>query len=226
MILHQKDLKEKGYWDSEHNRGMYRRKANNPVVKFFSKQRFDYISSKIDVKSIESYLDVGCGTGFSTIHVPFTKNVVGVDFSFKNLKFTPLKNKIQGSGYNLPFKSNSFDIVTSWEFLHHLEEPEKALIEMSRITKKYLILFEPNKYNLGVILYSLYDRSERRQLEYSKKTLLRFLDLIKFKLIACESVGWVYAGSCPEFSLKICSRLPYINLTGVTVVLICEKLHQ
>ena len=51
----------------------------------------------------------------------------------------------QGSVYELPYKDNSFDLVICTEVLEHLEEPAKALKEILRVSKKYLIISVPNE---------------------------------------------------------------------------------
>lgn len=219
----EKTIKEKEYWDNVKERGITRRTPNNPVVRFFTDQRLEYIKKRIDFDSVKTCLDVGCGTGFSSSNFPKDKEVIGLDFSRRLLIQNPNKLKIQGSGMTLPFKSNSFDLVYGWEFLHHLDTPEKAVKEMARVTKKYLILFEPNRYNPAIFLYSLYLKSERKQLHYCKSKLLEFLEIIGFNLISCDSVGFVFAGSSPEFSLGVCKHLPFISRAGAFVSLICEK---
>ncbi len=218
-----KELKEKYFWETVEKTGEIKRPANHPVVKFFSVQRIEYMKKFVDFDSIQSALDVGCGTGFSSAHFPKTIKITGLDFSMRNLRINPLQAKIQGSGYILPFSSNSFDLVYTWDFLHHLEDPEKAVEEMARVTKKYLVLFEPNRNNPIMFLYGLENKNERCLLPFNKKKLLGFLDKIGFNLISCEEVGWVFAGATPLFSLGIYKRLPFVYKFGISNVLICEK---
>lgn len=217
---------EKPYWDDVKDRGMVRRSPNHPVVKFYSKQRLEYLKEKIELDSVKTCLDVACGTGFSSFHLPLDKQITGIDFSYRLLKINPLKSKIQGSGYSLPFRSNSFDLVFGWEFLHHLDNPEKVLSEMVRVTKKYLVLFEPNRYNPVLFFYSLYNKEERRVLRYHKAQMLKLVNLTGLDLISCDTVGWVFAGSSPKFSLKICQHLPYKNKLGIAIAIICKKVIQ
>lgn len=217
------EIDEKQYWDFTANPGMYRRSTQHPVVKFYAKQRFDYIKTKIDLDSIQNCLDIGAGTGFSSAHFPNQDILTCVDFSFRNLMLNTTKSKIQASAYSLPFKFDSFDLVYGWEFLHHLAEPEKAVSEMARVTKKFLVLFEPNRMNPALIVFSIYDKRERRLLQYNKNKMREFIKNIGFEMISCESVGWVFAGATPTFSLKICKKLPYVNRFGGAWALLCKK---
>ena len=214
---------EKNYWDTVKHRGMLKRSASHPVVEFFSNQRIEYMRKYIDFNSIKNALDVGSGTGFSSFHFPSFIQLTGVDFSYRNLIINPMERKIQASVYHLPFASNSFDLVYGWDFLHHVENPEKSVAEMARVSKKYLVLFEPNRNNPILYAYGLWNKNERGTLGFHKKRLLKFLDDIKFRLISCENVGWLFAGTSPIFSLRISKYLPFTHRMGVSSVIICEK---
>lgn len=219
------EIQEKSYWEVDQRRGMHKRDASHPVTKTFAKQRFDYIKSKIDLSQIKSSLDVGCGTGYSSSNSPL--NVIGLDFSFLNLKLNkttkPDAKLIQGSAYNLPFKDNSFDLVYGWEFLHHLDDPDKAVKEMMRVTKKFLIIIEPNRNNVGVFLYAILEKIERGMLQYNKSRMLRFIDK-KFKIISCDVVGMIYAGSTPHFLLSFVKKMPFKSRFGMACILIASKI--
>ncbi len=217
------EVLEKRYWETVKRVGEIKRPAAHPVVTFFATQRIEYMKKFIDFNSIKNALDVGCGTGFSTVHFPSSIKLVGLDFSFRNLTIAPIENKIQGSAYLLPFPSSTFDLVYGWDFLHHLDSPERSVTEMARVAKKYLVLFEPNRDNPIQFLYALSNKNERETLKFNKKRLLELLDNIKFKLIKCDTVGWTFAGVTPTFSLCINKHLPFSHIMGVSVVMICEK---
>ena len=57
-----------------------------------------------------------------------------------------LKPDIVGNVLKLPFEDNSFDVVLCAEVLEHLpfKEFEKALSELKRVTKKYMVLSLPH----------------------------------------------------------------------------------
>jgi len=218
-----KEVTEKEFWETVQRTGEIKRSFSHPVVEFFSLQRIQYMKKFLNFDSIITALDVGCGTGFSSYYIPSSIQTVGNDFSRRNLELNPLKDKFQASGYSLPFASDSFDLVYCWDFLHHLEEPEKAVKEMARVAKKYLVLFEPNRNNPIQFIYGLTKKSERGTLNFHKEKLRQFAKQIKFKLISCETVGWVFAGTTPLFSLGIHKKLPFVHKFGISAVLICEK---
>ncbi len=213
---------EKNFWENAENIGELKRPINHLVVKFFSNQRIQYMKKYIDFNTIESALDVGCGTGYSSYHFPF-KKLIGLDFSFRNLMINPMKPKIQASAYQLPFRSNSLDLVYGWDFLHHLETPEMAIEEMARVTKKYLVLFEPNKNNPIQFIYGLVNKQERGTLQFDKKKLLELIKNTNFRVKVSDSVGWVFAGASPKLSIRFVKYLPFSNKLGISSVIICEK---
>jgi len=104
-------------------------------------------------------LEVGCGTGrFSIEALKWVKNIVALDPSLSMLK--KLKEKIntnmdrielvQGSGYELPFKDNSFDGCICINVLNHLPQVHKVFVEIHRILKpKAFFIFNfPNLQSL------------------------------------------------------------------------------
>ncbi len=96
-------------------------------------------------------LDVGCGPG--TITTSFAKyvregSIVGTDFSSdviaearKRLAESSSSEEAQrcsfevASVYDLPYPSETFDVVYCHQMLLHLPEPVKALQEMRRVCK-------------------------------------------------------------------------------------------
>jgi len=217
------ELSEKQYWETVKRAGEIKRDARHPVVTFFASQRIEYMKKFINFDTIKNALDVGCGTGFSATHFPSPIDLIGLDFSLRNLRIAPLKTKVQTSAYLLPFSSDSFDLVYGWDFLHHLDLPENAVIEMARVTKKYLVLFEPNRDNPVQFLYAFSNKNERGTLQFNKNKLLEFLDIIKFRLVKCDNVGCTFAGATPTFALGLSKRLPFSHWMGISSVLICEK---
>jgi len=87
-------------------------------------------------------LDAGCGTGKMLQELGHYANrpPVGFDFSSEAMKFLKMRglvNVIQASTTEIPFKSGSFDLVTSFEVLCQLpgEDDLKALREFHRVLK-------------------------------------------------------------------------------------------
>jgi len=101
-------------------------------------------------RGAETILDVGCGNGplVNLIYKKF-KRVVGLDFSQEALKHVK-SEKVLADISNIPFENKSFDLVVCSETLEHLAQEDylKAIEEIKRICKKYIILTVPNDENL------------------------------------------------------------------------------
>lgn len=137
--------------------------SKNPVIVFLN----NYFLSAIApfVKSVQSsrILDVGCGEGivdnFLINNLPVSENqIVGLDVELNCLRIARTINPgvkfYQGSVYELPFQDRSFDLVLALEVLEHLKFPEKAIGELNRVSKDWVIISVPNDrmFRLGNIL--------------------------------------------------------------------------
>jgi ubiquinone/menaquinone biosynthesis C-methylase UbiE len=79
-------------------------------------------------------LDNGCGVGLLDGFVPKEK-LVGFDISSEMLACAAdyVPKLVLGNSQVQPFADNSFDLVICRSLLHHLQEPQKAVAEISRI---------------------------------------------------------------------------------------------
>ncbi|MBI2845727.1 MAG: class I SAM-dependent methyltransferase [Chloroflexi bacterium] len=86
-------------------------------------------------------LDAGCGTGGMLPDLAKYGRVLGCDISPHALALSQKRGETslcQSSVENLPFAEGSFDLVTSFDVLYHLQvkEDQRALAEYYRILKK------------------------------------------------------------------------------------------
>ncbi len=97
-------------------------------------------------------LEVGCGAGGMAKAIKFYRPdlaVFGIDISKKAIskaKQNPQGVKFsQADAYQLPFKEKSLEAVLMFDFLEHLDDPQKALVEARRVLKPkgILIAFIP-----------------------------------------------------------------------------------
>jgi ubiquinone/menaquinone biosynthesis C-methylase UbiE len=84
-------------------------------------------------------LDVGCGTGFifDQAHDLF-QQMEGIDITPDMLaRVTPRGNLTLrvGEAENLPFPPSSFDVVTCYSVLHHIEDLQAVFVEIRRVLK-------------------------------------------------------------------------------------------
>jgi len=123
--------------------------SKNPLMGIvISKFMKDLSETIAPLEDLNSIIDIGCGEGF-IINCLNRPDITGVDISKKALNIAKQKNPecnfCTGSVYDLSFKKNSFDLVIATEVLEHLENPEKALQEIKRISKNYCLFSVPNE---------------------------------------------------------------------------------
>jgi len=126
--------------------------SKNPIRKLLIKNFHNSILRIIKPLKKGSILDVGCGEGFMLDFFAknnLAKHLEGIDLSKEAIElgkfnFPSLKLK-QENIYSLPYSNNSFDLVTSAEVLEHLEDPQKALSEITRVSNRYILLSVPNE---------------------------------------------------------------------------------
>lgn len=117
----------------------------NSVYYLFLKKRLENLAGR-KFLNIKRGLDVGCGTGrgiFFLQHLG-VKEISGIDISSAMLEIC--KNNLEQSGYHaelclasaecMPFKDESFDLITCFSSLHHFKSWKKGLEEMYRVLKK------------------------------------------------------------------------------------------
>lgn len=87
-------------------------------------------------------LDVGCGAGF--LCNEFAKKgfiVSGLDNSPESLKVATLHDQTgsvqyqTGDACDLPYEDGSMDVITSLDFLEHVERPQAVIQECARVLK-------------------------------------------------------------------------------------------
>jgi ubiquinone/menaquinone biosynthesis C-methylase UbiE len=114
-------------------------------------------------------LEVACGRGgFTALLQARGAEVVGSDFSHTALRIANSKGAAlrspesrlslaQADAHQLPYASDSFDVVISCETIEHLLDPVQGLREMARVARPGALLYltTPNYLN-ATGLYSLY----------------------------------------------------------------------
>lgn len=130
-------------------------------IKFYSKGYFEkrdvlpiHFSETLNLQlknlPVKKILDVGCGTGKL---VKFLNKkgyeAFGCDIADEAVK---ISGQVKGSATSLPFKTDSFDLVTAISLVEHLtpNETEKFFNEAQRVLKPkgYFFLITPNLWSL------------------------------------------------------------------------------
>lgn len=111
-------------------------------------------------------LDAGCGKGESLQkYRPRVKLAIGIDVSKepvrdaagRGISTNSPQSVLVGSLEDLPFKEETFDLITCRWVMEHLKDPKRSFHEFHRILKKdgHLVLLTTNAYNYVTILNRL-----------------------------------------------------------------------
>ena len=213
-----KDISQKEYWE----KGRKRRPAEHPVIEAFVSPKINYIRNHVDLSRM-SILDVGCGNGFFTYYFSKISDTVGLDYSKYMLSINPCNPLIQGSALSLPFKNETFDLVFCSNLLHHVEDPTIIVREMKRVSKKFVVLSEPNRNNPLMALFSAIVPEERGALKISLRYMKRLVELCGLKTITSCSMGSIVPNKTPLSLLKWFLKIDWKVPIGFYNVVISRK---
>ncbi|MCB4790690.1 MAG: class I SAM-dependent methyltransferase [Elusimicrobia bacterium] len=217
---------QKKFWESSKEK---RRKPEHPVIRYIYSKITYYLKGLNAGVNGTKILDVGCGNGFLTYYLEKCFSVVGLDYSKEMLRINPCKNLVLGDVTALPFEDKSFDIVVCSGLLHHLDETSirKALKEMKRVSRNYVVCCEPNRYNPMVFLFSIVKKEERGTLKISKNYLLNQLCDGEYCLSDVFTVGLVPPNKTPVFILpflKMLDSSALLNkILGISIFVIVKR---
>lgn len=103
------------------------------------------------VKNRENIVDIGCGEGIlleQLIKKFPKKEIFGIDGEKENIAICKKYNLDVrfGSVYKLPLEDSSIDCIIFMEVIEHLDRPDQAIREISRVLKKdgIVIILFPN----------------------------------------------------------------------------------
>jgi len=113
-------------------------------------RRFNMILDAAGKRKHGSVLVDGCGVGMYLDHLgAFTVDIIGLDIEFERLEEAKALSAkvVNGAGEDLPFQTDSFDLILSHEVLEHVKDDQAAIDEIIRTLKPggRLVLFCPNR---------------------------------------------------------------------------------
>ena len=209
------------YWEREGLEG--RRKPRHPVVAAYVLPKLDIIKRYVELAPHLRLLDVGCGNGFFGSYLAELCELYGVDYSHKMLRMNPIENKFVMDVNQIGFKSEAFDIVFCHALLHHVEDIDRIIQEMRRVSKKYVIILEPNRNNPLMFLFSLAVKEERKALRFSKSYLVRMVERNGLTVIDSFSFGMCTPNKIPICLLPLVNRFNFKQPLGMTNFIIARK---
>ncbi len=212
---------QKEYWERKSLED--RRPPDHPVVRQYVVPKIEQIRRVISLEKKTRLLDVGCGNGFFSYYFDQICDTVGVDFSQKMLVKNPLRQKLLMDAGQLSFQDFAFDVVFCHALLHHVDNLDQVLQEMRRVSRKYVVILEPNRNNPLMFLFSAIVPEERKALAFSMGYLREKLERNKLKVVASFSHGMTVPNKTPRVLLPMVRFLDFKQPLGMTNVLIAEK---
>ncbi|MAG52814.1 MAG: hypothetical protein CMH62_02530 [Nanoarchaeota archaeon] len=85
----------------------------------------------------------------------------------------------QGQPLKFPFEDNTFDFVWNFCIAEHFSDPIALVKEMKRVSKKYVLIMNQNKYNIGTYPHVLYHRFMKQEWDHGDLKWMSFSGLNK-----------------------------------------------
>lgn len=128
-------------------------------------------------------LDVGCGTGANLLMLSKYGDAEGVDISEDALAFCRERglDKVRlGAGEKLPYADGTFDLVTAFDVVEHMDDDLAGLREMRRVLRPggRALLFVPT----FMFLWGLQDDVSNHRRRYRLPELRRVLEQAGFEI--------------------------------------------
>ncbi len=128
-------------------------------------------------------LDVGCGTGYNLTLLSRYGRAQGVDMSPEALEFCRRRGVDQVTLHDadrLPFEDHSFDLLTAFDVIEHIEDDEGALLEFKRVLRPggQLLIYTPAL----PWLYNEHDRIVHHKRRYRRAELEQKLQAAGYQI--------------------------------------------
>ena len=128
-------------------------------------------------------LDVGCGTGANLLLLSKYGDAEGVDVSDDALAFCRergLDRVTKGAGEELPHADETFDLVTAFDVVEHMDDDLAGLREMYRVLRPggHALLFVPT----FMFLWGVQDDVSNHRRRYRLPELRRVLEQAGFEI--------------------------------------------
>ena len=152
---------------------------------FFFKLLYKYIENKNN-----KILDIGSGAGIILKELNRYGKAIGMDFSRKAVELCKLRGLdcIYGNANNIPFKDESFDIVSAFGVIEHVDNDKEVLREIVRVCKRngFIIIGCP-AYQF---LWSQHDIALHHKRRYNIKELKEKISEVNLEI---KKISYIYS---------------------------------
>ena len=168
-------------------------------------------------------LEVGCGWGIYTFHLDRVCNVHGIDTSLELLDRNPIDNTQVMDVRELRFDDNTFDVVFAHDMLHRVPELDTAIQEMRRVSKRYVVVAEPNILNLVNLIISVATPEERSAHRFTLWGLENIVARNDLRVLRTRTYGMAIPFLTPRMMVPLASKLSFNQPLGLEHLIVAEK---
>ena len=124
-----------------------KKKLGGILGDLFARRQYKTLVKGLYLGNPKNILDVGGSSG--NLAREIKKNLKNISYLVldinpqaikKGVKNNPNLKFILGDAEEIPFKDKEFDLVICKDVLHHCENPKKAVKEIKRVSKDYIII--------------------------------------------------------------------------------------
>lgn len=153
-----------------------------------------------------SCLDVGSGTGLWTKELGSFGRVCGLDVAPEALSFCAkrgLDRLVRATVEHIPFKAESFSLITALGLIEHLSDEKRFLAELLRVCRPggYILLLT-SAYDF---LWSRHDEIVHHKRRYTKARLTRLVTTSGFEVVRSSYVNTLLL--LPIIAVRLIQRL-------------------
>lgn len=215
--------KAKKFYNSNKVRKL--RKFNHPIVKAHVIDKINFIKQNIGLSPTTKVLEVGAGNGYFSYYLKDSCDLLVTDINKETLSLNPIEKKKVCDANALPFKDKSFEVVMCFDILHHVDAPNKVVNELQRVSKKYVVLIEPNGNNIVQKLMFLLIPREWGLFKFSTKYFKNLIKRNNLEILKFRHIGRFITPNIP-LPHPILKRFPHSNHPQLNFhnIAICEKL--
>jgi len=183
----------------------------------------DLVKKDVPITKETRLLEVGCGWGIYTFHLDRVCNVHGIDTSVELLDRNPIdKTQVMDVG-ELRFDDNTFDVVFAHDMLHHVPELDRAMQEMKRVSKRYVVVAEPNILNLVNCIISLATPEERSAHRFTQWGLEDIVARNGLRTLSLRTYGAFIPFLTPKMLTPLARRFSFNQPLGLEHLIVAEK---
>jgi len=183
----------------------------------------DMVGLDVPLTADTTVLDVGCGWGITTFHLARQCKVHGTDRSAENLRLNPVHDVSVMDVTCLGFADASFDVVLAHHVLHHIVQLEEAVAEMARVSRRYVVVSDLNKWNPINEGFVLLGAEERPSPYFGAKWLEAAVESVGLRVIRRRTWGLLSSYLTPRALVPLQKKLWFEHPLGLEHLVIAEK---